>query len=291
MPRVLELVFLGSVMLSLTSCEIPNTVEGENPSVVSTVPFKENQQVLKVTGASTPYPAMEQLAMDYEAQVDHTDVVFLESSQSSGGILAVKEDLVALGTVTRAPKDDEAVPELEYQEFAKDLLVVATHPSVEGVSALTTEDLQSIYSGQSTNWQEFGGPDATIIVLDRAEDESAKRLLRKHYLGADLENSPDAIVLRNESDLMESLRSTPYSIGAFSRAQSIVNGLSVNYLNLDGVEPTAENLDAGNYTMARTLGIVWNSTSADVSQDFRNFISSESGTNSLKQIGYIPSAE
>ncbi|NEP76208.1 PstS family phosphate ABC transporter substrate-binding protein, partial [Okeania sp. SIO2G5] len=158
-----------------------------------------------------------------------------------------------------------------------------------GIDTLTTQDLQAIYSGQSTNWSEFGGPDATIIVLDRAEDESAKRLLRKHYLGVDLENAPDAIVLRNESDLMESLQSTPYSIGAFSLAKSIANGISVNYLNLDGVEPTADNLANGRYTMARSLGLVWSSMSADRSQDFRDFIFSEGGANALTQIGYIPS--
>lgn len=282
---------VGSIMILSLSCKIPNGLDIDEPSEGSTPSSEQPQQILKITGATTPYPAMEELAAEYEVRIDHTDIVFLESSQSSGGILAVREGLVDLGTVTRAPKDDESFPALEHQEFAKDLLVIATHISVEGINELTTDDLKAIYSGQSTNWNEFGGPDATIVVLDRAEDESAKRLLRKHYLGTDLGNSPNAIILRNESDLMESLQSMPYSIGAFSLAKSIANGLSVNYLTLNGVEPTAENLASGRYTMARSLGIVWSSDAAEVSQDFRDFIFSEPGANALEQIGYIPTSE
>ena len=292
MYRLFGLVVFGSIAFSLGGCGLLNNItESADSLPESTATGSQQQQTIKITGATTPYPAMEYLASAYEAQAPQTKIIFLKSSQSSGGILAVKEGLVDLGTVTRAPKEDEAAPELEHREFAKDLLVVATHPSVEGVSNLTTQDLQAIYSGKATNWSEFGGPDATIVVLDRAEDESAKRLLRVHYLGPDLENAPDAVVLRNESDLMESLQNTPYSIGAFSLAKSVANGLTVNYLNLDDVAPTAENLATGNYTMARTLGMVWSRPSADMSQDFRAFIFSDVGAGVLTQMGYIPRSE
>ncbi|MEO1353551.1 MAG: substrate-binding domain-containing protein [Cyanobacteria bacterium J06635_15] len=249
----------------------------------------QSQQIIKITGAGTPYPAMELLATAYTSQTNDTTITFLESSQTGGGIAGVKEGLVEIGTATRAPKAEEAADDLVHREFAKDALLVATHPSIEGVTNLTTEELQAIYSGQATNWQDFGGPDATIVVLDRAEDESAKRLLREYYLGADLENAPDAVVLRNESDLIEAIQTTPYSIGAFSLAQSIAKDLPVNPISLNGVAPTTETLASGDYAMARTLGIVWYGTPSETTQAFIDFIFSEAGANVLTQAGFSPS--
>lgn len=245
---------------------------------------------LKIVGASTPYPAIDLLGNAYNTQ-SSTQIALLDSSQSGGGIAAVKAGLVDIGTVTRVPKSEEADDDLAYREVARDALLVVTHPSVEGVGDLTTEALQAIYSGQATNWQTFGGPDADIVVLDRAEDTSAKRLLREYYLGSTLENAPEAIVLRRESDVIEAIQDTPYSVGVLSRAKVITQALPVNILSLDGVTPTPENLTSGKYAMHRTLGIVWYATPSEATQGFIDFIFSETGADILRQAGYATAVE
>ncbi|MEM1168382.1 MAG: substrate-binding domain-containing protein [Cyanobacteria bacterium P01_H01_bin.35] len=248
----------------------------------------QEKQTIKIAGAGTPYPAMKLLASAYEKQTSGAKINFLESSQTGGGIAGVKEGLIEIGTATRPPKPEENADKLTHREFAKDALLVATHPDVEGVSNLTTKDLQAIYSGQATNWQQFGGPDATIVVLDRPEDESAKKLLRKYYLGPELENSPNAVVLRSESNLIETIQTTPYSIGAFSLGKTISNNLQVNRLSLNGVAPTPENLRLGKYSMVRNLGIVWYDIPSPTTQAFIDFIFSETGADVLQQAGFAP---
>lgn len=283
------IALLTAVALFPTGCMAgpTETVDSLNTTTESTP--SPQKQTITITGAATPYPAMEKLAAAYESQTGTTKFTFLQSSQTSGGIAGVKEGVIEIGTVTRAPKSEEATDGLVHREFGKDALLVATHASVEGVTNLTTADLQAIYSGQATNWQEFGGPNATIVVLDRPEDESAKRLLREYYLGPDLENAPDAVVLRNESDLIEAIQTTSYSIGAFSLAQAINDDIPVNHISLDGVAPTVENLAAERYAMARTLGIVWYGTPSETTQAFINFIFSEAGANVLTQASVAPS--
>ncbi|MGC1248713.1 MAG: substrate-binding domain-containing protein, partial [Spirulinaceae cyanobacterium] len=231
-------VVLGLSLGTLLSC----TQKIEPQAVVS-----QEKQEIKLTGAGSPYPALEALAKAYEIKEDDVKISFLPPSQSPGGIAGAKEGLVDIGSVTRKPKPEEDDGSLEYQELAQDGLVVATHPSVEGVTNLETEQLKAIYSGEITNWQEVGGPDATIVLLDRPEDESAKKLLREYYLGADLKTSPEAVILRQEGDLIETIQTTEYSIGAFSLAYAMVNDLPVNRLSLAQVKPTAENVKAGKY--------------------------------------------
>ncbi|NES21752.1 MAG: hypothetical protein F6K41_23215 [Symploca sp. SIO3E6] len=167
-------LLLAIAALSL-SCT-PNS-NHHNPAAVQPA-----QSEIKVTGASTPYPAMKILAAAYGTNANNSDITFLPSSQSASGIAGVKSGLADIGTLTRKLKSGEDDGSLVYRELARDALVVATHPSVARVTNLSTEDLKAIYSGAVTNWQELGGPDAKIVVLDRPEDESAKRLLRQVML-------------------------------------------------------------------------------------------------------------
>ena len=177
------------LILPIATLLVSCTPSNNNPAGV-----QATQSEIKITGAATPYPAIKVLATAYEG---NTNMIFLPPSQSIGGITGVKNGLADIGSLTRKLKPDEDDGSLVYRELARDALLVATHPSVKGVTNLATEDLKAIYSGAVTNWQDLGGPDGTIIVLDRPEDESAKRLLRQYYLGKDLKNSPEVVILRH----------------------------------------------------------------------------------------------
>jgi phosphate transport system substrate-binding protein len=278
----------GAIALfHLSSCTTtPSTHSATNASSSAGQQTKA-QAELKITGASTSYAGMRIIADAFQAQRSQIKITFLPPSQSSGGIAAVKDELVEIGSVTRPPKPEEDNGQLAYREIAQDALLVATHPSVAGVTNLTGEDLRKIYSGAVTNWKEFGGPDADIIVLDRPEDESAKQLLRQHYLGEALPNAPKAVVLRHETDLVTAIQNTPHSIGAFSLANAIHNQLPVNRLRLDGVEPTPENVRSGNYKMVRLLGLVWKQSPSPEVQALLDFVSSPETVRMLEQSGFV----
>lgn len=284
---VLGGLIVSSVSCSGTSPSVTQVQQTTTPSV--SVNGAQAADIIRIVGASTPYPAMDLLGQAYTATLQKTQVTFLASSQSCGGIAGVKEGLAEIGTVTRRPKPEETDDNLVHREIAKDALLVATHPSVTNIDNLTTTDLQDIYSGQVTNWRAFGGPNAEIIVLDRAEDTSAKRLLRRHYLGATLQNSSQSILLRRESDIVEALQNTPYSIGTLSLSQVNTKKLPITPIKLNGIAPTAENLQSDQYPMHRTLGIVWYGTPTTQTQHFIDFIFSANGANVLEQAGFVPS--
>lgn len=284
-------ILLGAIAILSVSCNSNINSTADNPEkTASEQSDNQAQQDIKVSGAATGYPALQALASAYEAK-ENVKIDFQPPSQTTGAIAGSKNGLVDLGPVTRELKPEENDGSVDYREIVRDGLLVATHPSVKGVTNLQTEQLKAIYSGAATNWQEFGGPDAKIVVLDRPEDESAKRLLRESYLGKDLKNAPDAVILRHEEDLVEAVQNTPYSIGAFSLAEAIAKQLPVNRLSLNGVEPSLENVEADKYTMVRRLGIVYRKSPSETAQKFIDFIFSEEGANSLRQAGFVPSSK
>ncbi|BBD58602.1 phosphate ABC transporter periplasmic phosphate-binding protein [Nostoc sp. HK-01] len=126
------------------------------------------------------------------------------------------------------------------------------------------------------------------LVLDRPEDESAKKLLRKYYLGQD-KSTTKAVILNKEGELIDTLQSTPYSIGAFSLAYSAINQLPVNRLKLNGIEPNKDNFTNGKYQMVRHLGVIWQKAPTPTTQKFIDFIFSSEGHKLLQDKSFIPS--
>lgn len=272
-------------------------ISGCNPSPKSDQPISQNtttqntttqaQSTLKAGGSSSAIGLLQVLSNLYRVKNPTAKINLLEPAQSENMIAGVKQKILDIAAISKklGPEDNDG--SLVFREVAQDGLLVATHESVKGVTGLTTVQLQDIYNGKTTNWKEFGGPDAPIVVLDRPEDESAKKLLRKYYLGKDLQNASAAIILRKEGELIQSLQSTPYSIGAFSLAHAISNKLPVNRLSLDNIAPTVETVKNGQYKMIRTVGLVWHSAPSEATKNLIQYIESAEGGQQMELAGYV----
>jgi phosphate transport system substrate-binding protein len=283
--HILTLALSAIALLGLPSCTTTSSApKTETTTTVATA----TQTSIKVSGSSAVSMMLTLLETDFNSTSKNLKITQLEPGQAANAIKGIKQNLVDLAVIGREIKPEENDGTIESRAIAQDALLVATHPTVTEVKNLTTENLKSIYSGTVTNWKQLGGPDAKIVLLDRPEDESAKHLLRKHYLGADLQNSPEAVPLRHEHDLIQAIQGTPYSIGFFSLTYAISNNLPVNHLSLNGVKPTNENVKADKYPMARTISIVWRKNPSKATQVLIKYISSPQGINAMEQAGFIP---
>lgn len=287
MKNNLSLLVLGSiVLLGLPACSTRSITP---PATTTLTAANSIETTINIGSSSSTVGLVQILATNYESTSKNAKVHQLEPGQSENAIAGIKQKIIDIAAISQTLKPEEIDGTLEFREIARDALLVATHPSVTGVKNLTTKDIKGIYSGTLTNWKELGGPDAKILVLDRPEDESAKRLLRKYYLGTDLKSSPEAIVFRKEGELIAAIQSTPYSIGAFSLAYAVSHNLAVNHLSLDNVEPTPANVKAGKYQMVRTIGIVWHKNPSESALKMINYIFSPSVTKVLEQSGFVVS--
>lgn len=245
----------------------------------------ESPERLRVSGSGTALPLIRILADAYDS--DQTDFVFLPGLHSGGGITGVAGGDLEIGSVSRELTVEEQALDLEYIKLSDDGLVIATHPSVT-IEGLTSEQVREIYRGEHQNWSELGGPDLGIVILDRNEDESAKIIIRQFVLGPDLEVTDHAVSLFYEPDMIDGLVNTEGAIGYFSLGYGVSEEVPVNFLQLDGVEPSPENVESGAYAMVRPLGMVVARPISAPIADFIEWVRSDEAVELTYQRGFAP---
>ncbi|MEL6139797.1 MAG: substrate-binding domain-containing protein [Cyanobacteria bacterium J06628_6] len=266
----------SAVLLALASCSVPQATE-----TTSAI-----EGTIKIGGSSETYEVLELLTAAYTETATDIEFEYFPPSQTDGGIEGVKAAAVDIGAVSRQVGTAETGEELVYQPLVQTPLVIAVHDSVTGVTNISAEHIKAIYSGEISNWQALGGPDAEIIVFDLAEDENEKRVLRETYLGADLEITPNAVAFAEDDELLETAAITEFSIAALPLEEGL-DELPMAILSIDGVEPNTENLQSGVYPMALSLGVVLPATPSDQTESFIEFVESEAGQAVLTEADYV----
>ncbi|XWX03744.1 phosphate ABC transporter substrate-binding protein PstS family protein [Aggregatilineales bacterium SYSU G02658] len=143
---------------------------------------------------------------------------------------------------------------------AIDALSVVVAKSNDFVTNLTLEQLQQIFSGAVTNWNQVDPsyPDAQILLFSPGTDsgtfdffvEEVMENNRELILGA-------ANIQFSEDDnvLVQGVEGSRFAIGYFGSAYLFPNIDRLNAVSIEGVQPTAETAETGEYPLSRPLFI------------------------------------
>lgn len=171
--------------------------------------------------------------------------VTAEFAGSGAGIEAVIGGGADIGNSSRNLRAEEKEKGAVENIVAIDGIAVCVDKA-NAVTGLTRQQLTDIYTGKITNWSAAGGADVPIVVVGR-EAGSGTRSAFEEFLRAD-----DQCAYANELDstgaVMAKVAFTPGAIGYVSL--DVVDG-TVKVLQLEGVEPTAENIKSGTYLLNR----------------------------------------
>ena len=204
---------------------------------------------------------------------------------SSAGIEAVANGTVDIGNSSRALKEEEKSKGIVENIVALDGIgiIVDAQNTVED---LTIQQLKDIYNGTITNWSQVGGQDMGIVVIGREAGSGTRGAFEeiidlKHQCKYSQEiDSTGAVVGKVES--------TPGAIGYVSL--DVLHNSTAKPLKIDGIEPNAENIASGSYTLSRPFVMA---TKGEISeqrpevQEVFNFLSSEEGKDLIEKVGLI----
>ena len=125
--------------------------------------------------------------------------------------------------------------------------------------------------------EDGSGTRGAFIELTGVEEKDAD--------GNKIDNTTlDASITNSTEVMMTTVSGNDYAIGYASLGS--LND-TVKAVKVGGVEATADNINAGTYTLARPFNIVTGDSVSEVAQDFINYIMSEDGQKIISDNGYI----
>ncbi|MBD2610674.1 substrate-binding domain-containing protein [Nostoc punctiforme FACHB-252] len=191
--KVLTLMVIGGLLWWLLKPNFlsRNSVNSYSPNQDVNTSFSESstfQTIVDVPsgsfnyGGSTAWASIRQL-VDSQIQSDRPELQLRyidpikDSPGSSSGIRMLLDGKLDFAQTSRPLTDEEQAIAtqrgftLEQRRVGIDGIAVVVNPSLK-VSGLTVDQLQQIYSGQITNWQQLGGPNLAITPFSQRPENA-----------------------------------------------------------------------------------------------------------------------
>jgi phosphate transport system substrate-binding protein len=147
-----------------------------------------------------------------------------------------------------------------------DALAVCVSKKNTFVKELTMEQLRKIWSAEGKLWSDIDpswpsekiqhfSPGTDSGTFDYFAEELFKKIAKA--TGQDhkkmILDAPGLQLSEDDNVLVQGVSGSPYAIAYFGFAYYVENARKLTALNIDGVEPKAENVDNGSYPLARPL--------------------------------------
>lgn len=182
-----------------------------------------------------------------------------------------------------------AAPSAEQTEYAKEKGVDLVYVPIgleafvffvnenNPVDNLTTEQIRGIYAGDYTNWSEVGGANRVINPVTRLS-------------GSGSQSAMDAFMGEREIAAKSPLAVSGASIGFSFRyyMDGIVGNERVKMLSLNGVYPSAENIQNGSYPIIAKFYAIYRADNDNENiQILIDWILSREGQTIIEESGYV----
>ncbi|MBN2441963.1 MAG: phosphate ABC transporter substrate-binding protein [Spirochaetales bacterium] len=263
-------------------------------SCIFCIGCSKQQKSYNFGGSTTVLPIIESAIEEFTKT--HKDItISYEGQGSSVGVNGVIEGTYSLGGSSRDIKDSELEKGVKPIAIALDGLAVITNNQVP-MDNLSLEQVADIFSGKLTKWSELGGPDESIIVINRDEASGtratfAELVLDKIYGSKKGSFIADAIISESNGDMVTKAGTTPYSIGycGFGYIQGVRNA-GGKAIAINGIAPEVSAVVNGNYPIARKLYVVHKGDlkPGTIEKEFVDFLLSDTGQGIVKDEKFIP---
>ena len=215
-----------------------------------------------------------------------------------------------IGTEANADEKKEAEAagkELVYVPVCCDAFVFFINRN-NRVDSLTTEQIRDIYSGTATtdeewgireviphirDWSEVGGEKGEILAYQRPHGSGSQTAMEELVLkGREIITANENYITGGMAEIVSRVgnyEDSPNAIGYsyLYYLQSLYVDEKIKVIAVDGIEPTAANIQSGRYPYSVRYYAVYEKGNA-VAERFVQWAVSDEGQKCIEQAGYIP---
>ncbi len=239
----------------------------------------ENSGTITIAGSTSVAPVAQALATAYMS--NHPGVkISVSGGDSQVGINDVRSGQVDIGTSSRNLTSTESQGLSQYV-IGMDGISIIVNPS-NPVNSLSVNQLNGIYNGTITNWDQVGGNNSPITPVTR-EAGSGTRADFNAFVMAYEPYGPNVQIATFNYGMLQMIAVTPGAIGYV--AHDYLNN-QVKLLNIQNITLTQQSVQNGSYPFTRNLLFLVKGTPSGNVQDFINFAQSPEGQGIVNNVEY-----
>ncbi|MGM0903700.1 MAG: PstS family phosphate ABC transporter substrate-binding protein [Bacillota bacterium] len=317
-PKIIAMVFLSISAVTLfvhegyqtylTSLEVVST---QDVDLTEYMPFAEDTKSVKLKeettfkikddlptldGATALYPIyaafVQAVYPEKEYPLYESEVVSSQTSYAFDRIVKKDVDIVFMAHPSEKQMNsaEQQGIDLTLTPIGREAFVFFVHKD-NPVEELSIGQLQGIYSGKITNWQEVGGNNEEIRAFQRPEGSGSQSALMNVMDGVPLMEPPseDIVsamggIIRETTNYQNRKNAIGFSFRHFS--QDMVHNGKIKNIAVEGVLPTKENIQNETYPLVDNFYAI--TAKHPHIQPFIEWMQSEQGQWIVDQTGYVP---
>ncbi len=260
--------------------------------------LKIQSELPKLDGATALYPLYSAFVQAVYPQDDYniynSKVMCTTTPDAYKNLIEGQVDIIF---VARPSKDQIAEAKSKGLEFKLTPIgyeaFVFFVNSKNTVDALSKSQIQDIYSGKITSWQDVGGKKENIRAFQRPDNSGSQTMLQKIMEDKALMTPPKEDVVAGMGGIIErtsSYRNYKNAIGYsfLFFATEMIHNNQIHLLKIDGVYPDKNTIKNKTYPFTAELYAVTTNTDNPNVDKFIEWILSPQGQSLVEKTGYIP---
>lgn len=272
-------LILGTTLLSACGSKEENSKKPYSGTVLS-------------IGSTALQPLVEKTVSGFNQK--YPDVtVNVQGGGSGVGINQVAQGSAQIGNsdipASSKIKDESILKQLVETKVCGIGFALVTNKDV-GVENLTIEQIQDIFTGKTTNWNQLGGKNINITIVNRSKSSGTRAAFKNTILKENDEKEGLGITQDSTSAALKAVKETDGSVSyvALSNLMTDKDKEGVTLIKINGIEPTDKNIVDNQYPFWSYEYMITKGEPENEVKAFIDFIKSDENKGTVEKLGYIP---